>query len=271
MTSTTAQCVAAYWTRQLDALRAGLAAIGDGDLAAVHRSRVAIRRLRSTMRTFADLLDAELTGGLDAGLRQLAAELGEVRDRQVLRELYAGWPGADETLRAAVTQRLDAEIAAAGERLGALVAGPRVALVLEQVADVTDSPPADGDAGRLRARSVRQVARRFRRADTPNPDPVRLHAVRKAVKRARYAAEVFTDDPGAQHDVRLFEQLQEVLGRHQDLALASTYLHAAAQEDVALAGPASAHWVAELAARAAEASREAFVTAAATGTYPPPR
>ena len=95
MTSTTAQCVAAYWTRQLDALRAGLAAIGDGDLAAVHRSRVAIRRLRSTMRTFADLLDAKLTGGLDAGLRQpvvnLALELfGDLERRSAQRDLVVG-------------------------------------------------------------------------------------------------------------------------------------------------------------------------------------
>jgi CHAD domain-containing protein len=121
---------------------------------------------------------------------------------------------------------------------------------------------------------VRQVTKRFGRAEAVDPDPVRLHAVRKAVKRARYAAEAAPNDPDAQLDVQRFERLQEVLGRHQDLALAAEYLRSAAATDPTLdtrqVAQELAHWIADLDARALATAREAFVVAAATGTFPTP-
>lgn len=262
MTSSSADSVSAYWSRQRAALATGLAGVAAGDLAAVHPSRVAVRRLRSTLRTYRDLFEASSTDGLDAELRRLAVELGEVRDREVLRGLLADWPGVDPPLREAVTDRLDVEISALLDALPP----PRGSRIVDRLAAV---PAPSGDATGLRTRSVRQVTKRFSRADAANPDPVRLHAVRKAVKRARYAGEVFPEDPDAQLDVARFERLQEVLGRHQDLALAAAYLRAAAADDPRLdtAGRIEA-WIAELDARTAATAREAFVVAAATGTYP---
>ncbi|WP_188300495.1 CHAD domain-containing protein, partial [Streptomyces sp. CBMA156] len=51
---------------------------------AVHRMRVACRRLRSALRTFRRLFTAGATDDLAAELRWLATALGGARDREVL-------------------------------------------------------------------------------------------------------------------------------------------------------------------------------------------
>src|SRR6202165_3890857 len=55
-----------------------------GDPEAVHQARVATRKLRSHLRTFAPLLDPEWTDPLRSELGWLALGLGAVRDREVL-------------------------------------------------------------------------------------------------------------------------------------------------------------------------------------------
>ena len=51
----------------------------------IHDTRVAIRRLRSTLRVFGTLLDGASIAGGDDGLEWFAGLLGEVRDSQVQR------------------------------------------------------------------------------------------------------------------------------------------------------------------------------------------
>jgi len=53
---------------------------------AVHQVRVAARRLRSGLKVFTPLVDASWAEGLRTELAWIAAELGEVRDREVLEE-----------------------------------------------------------------------------------------------------------------------------------------------------------------------------------------
>ena len=48
----------------------------------IHDTRVAIRRLRSTIRVFGKLVDSSAAGHLDEELKWFAGLLGEVRDRQ---------------------------------------------------------------------------------------------------------------------------------------------------------------------------------------------
>ena len=52
----------------------------------VHQARVATRRLRSDLRTFRDLLDADWAQGLRDRLKVVAGALGAVRDADVLLE-----------------------------------------------------------------------------------------------------------------------------------------------------------------------------------------
>src|SRR5437763_591293 len=55
------------------------------DAEAIHQARIATRRLRSDLRTFEPFLDERWTTSLRAELRWLTAELGAVRDVDVMR------------------------------------------------------------------------------------------------------------------------------------------------------------------------------------------
>jgi CHAD domain-containing protein len=50
----------------------------------IHKARVAVRRLRSTIRVFADLFDAEQAARLEEELVWWAGLLGKVRDMDIL-------------------------------------------------------------------------------------------------------------------------------------------------------------------------------------------
>src|SRR5215472_8670210 len=78
--------LAPYASAQMDALGANAARARDGDPDAVHDARVAVRRLRSTLRTFRPLLPAADLDSIRAELRWLGASLGQVRDAQVMSD-----------------------------------------------------------------------------------------------------------------------------------------------------------------------------------------
>ena len=93
-------------------------AIFDGDMGLrreqdpIHDTRVAIRRLRSTIRVFGKLLDRSAAGHLDEELKWFAGLLGEVRDRQVqrrrFREVLADWP--PELVLGPVNNRINTDL-----------------------------------------------------------------------------------------------------------------------------------------------------------------
>ena len=53
---------------------------------AVHKMRVATRRLRSALTTFKPLFDADVVRPLGGELKWLAGELGAARDAEVMRD-----------------------------------------------------------------------------------------------------------------------------------------------------------------------------------------
>src|SRR5206468_1899371 len=76
---------------RLDANELG---VFDGrDPEAIHQARVATRRLRSDLRTFEPLMDRDWTTRLRADLQWLGADLGDVRDLEVLRARLADHAG----------------------------------------------------------------------------------------------------------------------------------------------------------------------------------
>ena len=80
--------VAAYVCEQIKAIRDGDAALRRGE-DPIHATRVAIRRLRSTLRVFADAFDSAVAIGLDEELSWYAGILGHVRDHEVQRARFA--------------------------------------------------------------------------------------------------------------------------------------------------------------------------------------
>jgi CHAD domain-containing protein len=208
----------------------------------VHQARVATRRLRSDLRTFAPLLDAQWLEGLRAELRELAAQLGAVRDADVLLErLRSAAARLPETDREAAQHLLD-DLEHTRERdrdaLLATMRAVRYRRLVDDLVEAAAHPGVTEAADRPGAEVLPQLAadpwRRLRRrvnhleADPPDAD---LHEVRIFAKRARYAAEAVAPVAGAMATefAKAVAGVQEVLGNHHDAIVAHSWLRDAAQ------------------------------------------
>lgn len=278
-----------YLTRQVAALLDGIDAIRGGDFRVVHRTRVAVRRLRSTLRTFAPAYDDEAVAGLDDELRWLAVTLGQVRDREVLRLVVDEFVSRQsmgaglhirEALRQALHRRLDAEEAAHVSEVRRALSSERCRDLLGRVAALPTRAPVAAPLGDPLPRRRRLVARRLARA-VADGAPERLHHARKAVKRARYAAEAVAGPelsaergpadplPPAVAAAQRFEEVQECLGRFQDLTVARRFVADAAAEERLLADQLD-HLGAAMETEAALVREEALKLAESHGLLTPP-
>jgi inorganic triphosphatase YgiF len=222
---------------QVGALQDADVMVRTGQSDAVHKLRVACRRLRSIFAAFRPVLDRAATEPLRAELRWLGAELSDARDDEValthLRELVAAEPA--ELVLGPVAARLQQTAlrasAAGHERALATLDDPRYVRLLDALHGLLDDPALAGRAERparkeLRSavrRSVRRLRRRMRAArGATGADRNRaLHQVRKAAKRVRYTGEVATavDASWARDLVAAMERAQDVLGEAQDTAV----------------------------------------------------
>jgi CHAD domain-containing protein len=206
---------------------------------AVHQMRVATRRLRSTLRSFRDVLAPAGTRELAAELHWLGGVLGAARDGEVLAShLGAGLRRAPVELRLGPVQaRIQGHFAsvraAARTELLAALDSERYFSLLEDLDVLLDAPPFTARASQPAAkvlpaaarRARRQMDRRMRRAWRTAPGPARneaLHRARKSARRARYASEVIVPAIGgkARRFVRKMKRIQSVLGEHQDSVIA---------------------------------------------------
>lgn len=235
-----ALAVSSYLAEQVQALLEADPQVRRGRGAAVHAMRIASRRLRSALRTFAPLLDADAVGDLRAELTWLSTTLGEVRDRDVLTERMLQQLDAlpDHVATGAARARLlDRELAAGGRRAQAALLralrGERYLALLGRLDDLVRDPPlspaAAGPARRVLAplalTSWKRLARRAELALTSGQDDD-LHACRKAAKQTRYAAEALVPTLGrpAQRLARQAKAVQTLLGEHQDAVVARSLL-----------------------------------------------
>jgi CHAD domain-containing protein len=221
----------------------------DGDTP-VHQMRVGIRRLRSDLRTFNRLLDADWTSGLRDELKWLADALGAARDAEVLRARLQKTAHADPIapVDEASVARIDAALAARHEAtltaLDQAMAGDRYTKLLDMLVDAAREPRLAKTAGRKASKALpRIVAKPWRKladggGDLPGagdltadaPD-AHWHQVRIQGKRARYAADAVADalGGGAAKLAKALAGVQEDLGEHQDAAVAAdTWLEIAA-------------------------------------------
>jgi CHAD domain-containing protein len=234
-----ADVVMAYVGQQQRVMLAGDLALRRDQDSAIHQTRVAVRRLRSTLRVFAPFFDERQTADLDAELRWYAAMLGAVRDRQVLRDrLDTAIADVDETLllgpvRARVDAELQREQSDSWQHLKTELTADRYLNLLANVARWVRQPPITGAARRptraiakLMRRGENRVAQRLRHANETEDTHV-LHAARKAAKRARYAAEAAGPVIGTKEATRRakkYQWLQDLLGEHQDSLVSADLL-----------------------------------------------
>ncbi|MGX7679122.1 CYTH and CHAD domain-containing protein [Jatrophihabitans sp. DSM 45814] len=230
---------AAYIREQQRMIIAGDIALRRGDESVIHKTRVATRRLRSTLRTFAVLFDSDRAAVLDDELRWYGGLLGEVRDRQVLtKRLDRLLEGLDETLvlgpvKTRIDTTLRAEQGEHWQTLQEAMSQPRYLSLLADIAAWVADPPLQPKASgrpneltRLVDKAERKVARRLRHANATG-DVHRLHAARKAAKRARYAAEAAEPVIGRKASAKQagrYQKLQDLLGEHQDSIVSAELL-----------------------------------------------
>ncbi|MET9292661.1 CYTH and CHAD domain-containing protein [Streptomyces sp. NPDC003077] len=206
---------------------------------AVHRMRVATRRLRSAFRSYARVLDRAVTDPLGDELKWLAGELGVDRDREVLTaRLQEGLAGLPRALHLGpVRTRLRTWSAArrTGSRrhLIAVLDGARYLALLEALVALAAAPPLRGAARRAPGALLPKVVERdfgrlAARMSTALAEPagprrdVAMHEARKAAKRTRYAAEAARPALGApaKKFAARMTAVQELLGDHQDSVVA---------------------------------------------------
>jgi CHAD domain-containing protein len=189
------------------------------------------------------LLDADAARDLEARLRQLAAELGTVRDNEVLLERLrtAVQAQPEELVLGPVQRRLQEELQGAAlvgrTQLLKVMNGRDYAVLIDDlIAFVTTGVSRDGAAAKpakdvlpkLIGRRYRKLAARAHHATevAGGEQDEALHSTRKAAKQLRYAAEAVIPAFGsdAKGLAKSAEEVQEVLGEHQDGVVAAGVL-----------------------------------------------
>lgn len=244
-----------------------------GDDEDVHQARVAVRRMRSDLRTFGAFLDRDWTTELRAELRWLGGELGPVRDAEVLLARLGAHtdrlPEPERELAGRVVRRLVADREAARADLVAAFGSARYSEVRARLEEAARRPRFTPRATELARDALPAVVRRpWRRlrdaaaALGPAPADEQLHAVRIRAKRARYAAEAVVPVLGrrAQRFAKSLAALQDVLGEHQDAVVAGRWLGKTAPQ-CSPAEAFAAGMLAEIEAESARAARAAFPAA----------
>ena len=205
-----------YLCEQAGVVRAAGVAVATGTDESVHDLRVAIRRVRSALRTFVPVLPEEETLELDLRLKQASAMLGLVRDLEVLDEVLAA--EAAGPLRDREREAARAALARRQELVRAELVSPRHERLVADLRLYVDALAPEADELRRLARgAARKAKRQLARA---GQDPIGLHRARVAAKRARYAAEV-TGNPKR---ARRLKQVTDGLGIHHDCHLAAGQL-----------------------------------------------
>ncbi|RSN54509.1 CHAD domain containing protein [Amycolatopsis sp. WAC 04182] len=226
--------LADYLAAELDAVRRNDIGVRRDVEDAVHRMRVASRRLRSALRTFRRSLDPDVANGLAAELRWLGGELGPARDTEVMSarlhdevkalpvELVLG------NVEQLMTRHFAREAEEAKARAIRALDSKRYTDLLRALEKLVRKPrKIKDDKKELRkavARSSRKLGKAVAAARELEPgaeQDAALHEVRKKAKRARYAAD--TVRPVTGKKLRKWRKnvkaVQSTLGTHHDIVV----------------------------------------------------
>jgi len=204
----------------------------------IHEARVAVRRLRSELRTFAPVLVPEWANALREKLRWLSDELSRARDADVLLERLRNDIAnlsetdrnhAEDTLEPFVRERIEAyariHTMLQDRRCAALLSELREHVIPSQNAHSTlfERIASDGEkpakvlARPLLAEAWKKLRKRVRRGGD-NPSDAELHRIRIEAKHVRYALEACSPilSRSARILAKKLEKLQNVLGEEHD-------------------------------------------------------
>ena len=219
----------------LDEALAARERLGQDD-EALHDLRVALRRLRSTLRAYRRVLGRPLDRRDRRRLRQIVAATSVARDAEVLRELVLkqakalepGERAGAEWLAARLDERKSAGYGDVAERLAEL---PRLARRLRRRLsnvrlDLSRPHGAAQLLGELLAIHAGDLEDDL--AELRVPEQVEdAHAARISVKRLRYLIEPFKDDAAVEPLLPPCKRLQDLLGDLHDAHVAIEEVRAA--------------------------------------------
>jgi CHAD domain-containing protein len=220
----------------------------------VHQLRVAARRSRAYLRAARRLFQPEWTSAVQADLRWFGQAVGAVRDLDVLIERLelerAAFDEGDARAASPLLKRLRGERSRARERLLAALDGERYAELLDALEQGPPNWVPATEAADLRALAAKEVDKLGGDEVDEDASDEELHALRIRAKRVRYAAELLAlRSRRARRVVKRAKRLQDVLGEHQDAAVAERRLRA-------LIRPRDAAATALVAGRLVERQRE---------------
>jgi len=208
-----------------------------GEPDSVHQMRVAARRLRSALKTFGPLVDETWAKSLRGELAWMADALGHARDSEVLlARLEHALDGLQPDLvlgnaRAKVRAQIGADLVEAQAQAVQTLRSERYLALVDRLVDAAWDPMTTQRAEAATAevlppcvgsawRRLAGAAARVKRADAGDHD---WHVARISAKQVRYAAEAvvpFFGKPAKRLAVKA-EEIQELLGEHQDAVVAA--------------------------------------------------
>ncbi|ALA61103.1 CHAD domain-containing protein [Nitrospira moscoviensis] len=204
----------------------------------LHQLRVATRKLRAIFRAARPMLSLEWAEALRGELAWLGDALGPARDLDVflshlLQETENLSPAEQNTL-APLRAALERERSEAQTVVVRTLEQERYLRLLERLEAAAEAPEIKSVEVSL-VNLARSDYKKLKRAmqDCPaDPAPAWLHRLRILGKRARYAAEL-AEPAGGKPVSRFMEQVkafQDLLGEHQDAAVAEARLRKCAGE-----------------------------------------
>lgn len=213
---------------RLERFSRALPGVENGDIGAVHRTRVATRRLRELLPVLQ--LEGKSAGKLSHQLRKMTRRLGGVREADVMLllidELHESGRFSEPALRlvrdAARTVREEARAEIPGK--SAAESFRRIVRKLDRAArkleDGEDSQTRRAWRWALDARVSRRALALRQTIDKAGSVYLadRLHAARIALKKLRYTLELDVESRGVKStpELRALKRMQEVLGRLHD-------------------------------------------------------
>lgn len=209
----------------------------------VHQMRITIRRLRGALRVFRPLLSTRDARHFNGEFRWLARALGAVRDADVYRENFLTYLSKLDESDVRALESYEAHLQgvqqAARERLLEVLESDRYRQLLADFERFVTAGPSIGrrrrfgtltidyGAGIYVAAALDEMRERGRRIKRRSPE-AKLHRLRIRAKRVRYLMEFFVEfyADKLKEPLKACKRLQNVLGEHQDAAVACKRLRA---------------------------------------------
>ncbi len=214
--------------KRLRALIRQLPGVSAGDVEAIHQARVASRRLREVLPVLSGAADRAEARRVRRAVRSVTRALGHLRELDVslmlLSQLAGEMPGLEpaiSTVRSSIEQDRRVEHARAAGAMAVL----DVDRLVEEATAIAEVAGLRPGVWRCRALLARRTAARARALEAAVGAAGllyaadRMHAVRIAAKKLRYAMEIAGELRGVAVATSLarLKGLQDLLGRLHDL------------------------------------------------------